>query len=123
LSSHNILNPQNGTPITFLHRTWYWVFTILLKARNYRSEKVKGEGMSFYSMEEVMIAYNEGRQICMQHIKVSVRCVKKASMVKKLIETTVGRVMFNQIVPKEVGFINALLTKKTFVRSLVILSR
>ena len=60
-----------------------------------------------------MIAYNEGKVDLHAHVKVRTEVREKnGDMVKKLIETTVGRVMFNQFVPKEVGYINALLTKK-----------
>ena len=65
-------------------------------------------------MEEVMIAYNEGRVDLHAHIKVRTDVREKmVSLLRKLIETTVGRVLFNQFVPKEVGYINALLTKKS----------
>src|SRR4030095_6771741 len=76
------------------------------------SDPVKGEGKVFYNLEEVMIAYNEGIVDLHAHIKVKTDVREKGELVKRLIETTVGRVMFNQFVPKEVGYINALLTKK-----------
>ena len=75
---------------------------------------MKGEGKAFYSAEEVIIAYNE-KQIDL-HANIKVRAnypvMQMVHLTWKLIETTVGRVIFNQFVPKEVGFINALLTKK-----------
>src|ERR1017187_6102206 len=77
-------------------------------------EKVRGEGKSFYSSEEVIIAYNEGIVDLHAYVKVKVNVRKSnGDLEKKLIETTVGRVLFNQHVPAEVGFVNALLTKKS----------
>jgi DNA-directed RNA polymerase subunit beta' len=73
---------------------------------------VKGEGKAFYSEEEVIIAYNEGKLDLHAHIRVKTNVREGEELVHKLIETTVGRVIFNQFVPKEVGFVNALLTKK-----------
>src|SRR5206468_973188 len=75
-------------------------------------EKVRGEGKAFYSEEEVIIAYNEGTIDLHAHIKVKTNVREGEELVHKLIETTVGRVLFNQFVPREVGFVNALLTKK-----------
>src|SRR5690242_1383845 len=113
LSSHNILNPQNGTPITLPSQDMVLGLYYITKGRKSTdTEKVKGEGKAFYSMEEVMIAYNEGRVDLHAHIKVKTPVRENGQLVKKIVDTTVGRVMFNQFVPKEVGFINALLTKK-----------
>src|SRR5690349_6006858 len=113
LSSHNILNPQNGTPITLPSQDMVLGLYYITKGKkSVDGEKVKGEGKIFYNLEEVMIAYNEGIVDLHAHIKVKADVREKGQLVKKLIETTVGRVMFNQFVPKEVGFINALLTKK-----------
>jgi DNA-directed RNA polymerase subunit beta' len=76
-------------------------------------EKMKGEGKAFYSSEEVIIAYNEGKIDLHAWIKVKANVRSESGQLeKKLIETTVGRVLFNQHVPTEVGFVNALLTKK-----------
>jgi len=74
--------------------------------------KVKGEGKAFYSEEEVIIAYNEGVVDLHAHIRVKTNVREGEELVHKLIDTTVGRVLFNQHVPREVGYINALLTKK-----------
>jgi DNA-directed RNA polymerase subunit beta' len=75
--------------------------------------KVRGEGKAFYSSEEVIIAYNENKIDLHAHIKVKTNVrAEDGTITNKLLETTVGRVIFNQFVPKEVGFINALLTKK-----------
>ncbi len=114
LSSHNILNPQNGTPITLPSQDMVLGLYYITKGKKSTTEEpVKGEGKSFYSLEEVMIAYNEGKVDLHAQIKVRTEVREKnGDIVKKLIETTVGRVMFNQFVPAEVGFINALLTKK-----------
>jgi DNA-directed RNA polymerase subunit beta' len=115
LASHNILNPQNGTPITLPSQDMVLGLYYISKGkRNLPNDPVKGEGMAFYSPEEVIIAYNEGRVDLHAWIKVKVDTLNKEGQpVKQLIETTVGRVMFNQFVPKESGFVNALLTKKS----------
>ena len=114
LSSHNILNPQNGTPITLPSQDMVLGLYYITKGKKSVGEDiVKGEGKAFYSAEEVIIAYNE-KQIDL-HANIRVRANWRnndGSLTYKLIETTVGRVLFNQHVPKEVGFINALLTKK-----------
>jgi DNA-directed RNA polymerase subunit beta' len=86
----------------------------ITKARKSTEEKVvRGEGLVFYSPDEVTIAYNEGQVDLHAIIKVYVKDIQDGEPVKKLIETTVGRVIFNQFVPENVGFINDLLTKKS----------
>ncbi|MEO6288927.1 MAG: DNA-directed RNA polymerase subunit beta', partial [Ginsengibacter sp.] len=114
LSSHNILNPQNGTPITLPSQDMVLGLYYITKGRRSTPElKVRGEDKSFYSSEEVIIAYNEQRIDLHAHVKVKVEVRNNdGSFEKKLIETTVGRVIFNQHVPKGAGYINALLTKK-----------
>ncbi|HSC53223.1 MAG TPA: DNA-directed RNA polymerase subunit beta' [Phnomibacter sp.] len=114
LSSHNILNPQNGTPITLPSQDMVLGLYYLSKGKKTTAtETVKGEGMAFYSPEEVIIAYNEKRLDLHANIKVKVNIRNKQGILeKKLTETTVGRVLFNQFVPEEVGFINAVFTKK-----------
>jgi len=115
LSSHNILNPQNGTPITLPSQDMVLGLYYITKGRKSTPElKVKGEGKAFYSAEEVIIAYNEGRIDLHAFIKVKTRVRNPDDTLElKLLETTVGRVLFNQNVPVEVGFVNALLTKKS----------
>ncbi|HET9057400.1 MAG TPA: DNA-directed RNA polymerase subunit beta' [Chitinophagaceae bacterium] len=114
LASHNILNPQNGTPITLPSQDMVLGLYYISKAKkSTETEKVKGEGKAFYSAEEVIIAYNE-KQVDL-HAPIKVRALVRnanGELEYKLIDTTVGRVIFNQYVPKEVGFVNALLTKK-----------
>ena len=114
LASHNILNPQNGTPITLPSQDMVLGLYYITKGkRTTDKEKMKGEGKSFYSSEEVIIAYNEAKIDLHAWIKVRANVrTESGQLEKKLIETTVGRVMFNQHVPAEVGFVNALLTKK-----------
>ncbi|HEV8081470.1 MAG TPA: DNA-directed RNA polymerase subunit beta', partial [Chitinophagaceae bacterium] len=114
LSSHNILNPQNGTPITLPSQDMVLGLYYITKGRKSTKElKVKGEGKSFYSPEEVIIAYNEQQIDLHANIKVKVEVRNDdGTFQKKLLETTVGRVIFNQHVPKGAGYINALLTKK-----------
>ncbi len=116
LSSHNILNPQNGTPITLPSQDMVLGLYYITKGKKSTpAEKVKGEGKIFYSAEEVIIAYNEGQLDLHAYIKVKtmVRNLVTETLENKLLETTVGRVLFNQNVPHEVGFVNALLTKKS----------
>ncbi len=115
LASHNILNPQNGTPITLPSQDMVLgLYYITKEKRNLEGDPVKGEGMTFYSPEEVMIAYNEGQVDLHALIKVRIQQKDAEGNVisTKHIQTTVGRVMFNMFVPNEVGYINALLTKK-----------
>jgi len=115
LASHNILNPQNGTPITLPSQDMVLGLYYLTKGKkSMGNEIIKGEGKTFYSAEEVIIAHNEGKVDLHAWIKVkaSVRG-KDGQLENKLIETTVGRVLFNQFVPKDNGFVNALLTKKS----------
>ncbi|HMH34378.1 MAG TPA: DNA-directed RNA polymerase subunit beta', partial [Puia sp.] len=116
LSSHNILNPQNGTPITLPSQDMVLGLYYITKGKKTTDkEKVKGEGKAFYSAEEVIIAYNENKIDLHAYIKVkaNVRMDAAGTLQNKLIETTVGRVLFNQFVPAEVGYVNALLTKKS----------
>ena len=114
LASHNILNPQNGTPITLPSQDMVLGLYYITKGkRSTDKEKMKGEGKAFYSSEEVIIAYNEGKLDLHAWIKVKANVRNdNGQLENKLIETTVGRVLFNQHVPVEVGFVNALLTKK-----------
>ena len=114
LASHNILNPQNGAPITLPSQDMVLGLYYITKGKKTtETEKVRGEGKHFYSAEEVIIAYNEKQIDLHAHIKVKVDVRESNGLIKRrLIDTTVGRVIFNQFVPKEVGFINALLTKK-----------
>ncbi|MFM8806144.1 MAG: DNA-directed RNA polymerase subunit beta', partial [Sphingomonadales bacterium] len=114
LASHNILNPQNGTPITLPSQDMVLGLYYITKGkRSTDTEKVKGEGKAFYSSEEVIIAHNEGKIDLHAGIRVKTPVRNEIGQLEnKLIETTVGRVLFNQHVPVEVGFVNALLTKK-----------
>jgi DNA-directed RNA polymerase subunit beta' len=114
LASHNILNPANGAPITVPSQDMVLGLYYITKARkSTEAIKVKGEGTSFYSPEEVRIAFNEGKVDLHAIIKVKVNDMVEGRKVNHLIETTVGRVLFNEFVPEEVGYINDLLTKKS----------
>ena len=115
LASHNILNPANGTPITVPSQDMVLGLYYITKGRKTDEKRVmNGEGQIFYSSEEVIIAYNEKRIDLHAFIRVKARAKEKdGSIVSKLIDTTVGRVLFNQHVPEEVGYINELLTKKS----------
>lgn len=114
LASHNILNPANGAPITVPSQDMVLGLYYITKARkSTETIKVKGEGSVFYSHEEVRIAHNEGKIDLHAIIKVKVDDVVDGQKVNHIIETTVGRVLFNEFVPEEVGFINEILTKKS----------
>ncbi len=114
LSSHNILNPQNGTPITLPSQDMVLGLYYITKGKKTMGDLVvRGEGKAFYSQDEVLIAYNEEQIDLHAHIKLRANVREGGELKKKLIETTVGRVLFNQFVPAEVGYINALLTKKS----------
>jgi DNA-directed RNA polymerase subunit beta' len=114
LASHNILNPANGAPITVPSQDMVLGLYYMTKARKSDEEKkMMGEGISFYSPEEVIIAYNEKKVDLHTIIKVKVWVKENGELVNKLTESTVGRVLFNQVVPREVGYINELLTKKS----------
>jgi DNA-directed RNA polymerase subunit beta' len=114
LASHNILNPANGAPITVPSQDMVLGLYYITKGRkSTATEKVKGEGLIFYSPEEVNIAYNEGQVDLHALIKVKVNDRVDGEFVNHLVETSVGRVIFNQYVPEEVGYINEILTKKS----------
>ncbi len=114
LASHNILNPSNGAPITLPSQDMVLGLYYITKPRKSTPDHpVKGEGMTFYSPEEVIIAHNEGRADMHAVINVRVNVREDGKLVNKRIETTVGRVVFNTVVPKDYGFINELLTKKS----------
>jgi len=114
LSSHNILNPQNGTPITLPSQDMVLGLYYITKGKiTNETETIKGQGKAFYNLDEVIIAYNENKVDLHANIKVKTNIRENGELVNKLIETTVGRVMFNQHTPKAVGFVNQLLTKKS----------
>ncbi len=114
LASHNMLNPQDGSPITLPSQDMVLGLYYLTKERSSTKDiKVAGEGMTFYSPEEVNIAYNEGRVNLHAKIKVKARIDNEfGDLIIGLVETTVGRVLFNNATPEEVPFINQLITKK-----------
>ena len=110
LASHNILNPANGAPITVPSQDMVLGLYYITKPR----KGAKGEGLIFYSPEEAEIAYNEGR--CALHANIRVRIDvtnEEGVKQKQIIETTVGRILFNKCVPEKAGYINELLSKKS----------
>ena len=110
LGSHNILNPANGAPITVPSQDMVLGLYYITKPR----PGAKGEGMNFYGPEEIIIAYNEKRLAL--HAEVNVRLPKDMTDPSKgyhMVKTTAGRIMVNQLVPAEVGYINEILTKKS----------
>jgi len=111
LASHNILNPANGAPIAVPSQDMVLGLYYITKGKkSTKEEVVRGEGRVFYSAEEVTIGHNEGQLDLHAWIKVRWNMPDGTT---KLIETTVGRVLFNGVVPTEVGFINEVLTKKS----------
>jgi DNA-directed RNA polymerase subunit beta' len=114
LSSHNILNPANGAPITVPSQDMVLGLYYVTKGRKSTEDhKILGEGMTFYNPKEVIIAINEGKLSKHAHIKVRANVRTADGELKpELIETVAGRVIFNQFVPDEAGFVNELLTKK-----------
>ncbi len=114
LASHNILNPANGAPIAVPSQDMVLGLYYITKGkRSTETEKVKGEGGTFYSAEEVIIAYNEGKLDLHAYIKTKDYDLNADGEPElMMIETTCGRVLFNQVVPREAGFINDVMTKK-----------
>jgi DNA-directed RNA polymerase subunit beta' len=115
LGSHNILNPANGSPVVVPSQDMvlglYYMTKLKKSTKDY---KVRGEGITFYSAEEVIIAYNEKRVELNAEIKIKTKDFNDAGeLVYQIITTTVGRVIFNEQVPEEAGYINEVLTKKT----------
>ncbi|MEO0312201.1 MAG: hypothetical protein RIQ89_1858 [Bacteroidota bacterium] len=114
LASHNILNPANGAPITVPSQDMVLGLYYTTKERKSDDKiTVKGEGLKFYSADEAIIAYNEGRVDLHASIHVKTNVRENDQIVEKLVKTTMGRVMFNLCVPAEVGFVDTLLTKKS----------
>ena len=115
LASHNILNPANGSPITVPSQDMVLgLYYMTKKKLSTKNEVVKGQGLTFYSHEEVTIAYNENKVDLNASIKIKTKDFNdNGELVNKIIETTVGRVMFNEVVPEKAGYINEVLTKKS----------
>jgi DNA-directed RNA polymerase subunit beta' len=115
LASHNILNPANGSPVTVPSQDMVLGLYYMTKSRySTKEHPVKGEGLTFYSAEEVTIAYNENKVDINAIIKIRTKDFnKKGELVYQIIETTVGRVLFNEVVPEAAGFVNEVLTKKS----------
>ncbi|MFD2516690.1 DNA-directed RNA polymerase subunit beta' [Salinimicrobium flavum] len=115
LGSHNILNPANGSPVTVPSQDMVLGLYYMTKSRQSTPEvPVKGEGLTFYSEEEVVIAYNQKMVDLNAVIKIRAKDYNdQGELVFQIIETTVGRVLFNQSVPEKAGFINEVLTKKS----------
>jgi DNA-directed RNA polymerase subunit beta' len=114
LAPHNILNPANGAPITVPSQDMVLGLYYITKGRKHTEEHpIKGQNLRFYSPEEAIIAYNEGRVHLHAWVKCMVMIKENGELVEKLIETTMGRILFNQVVPAKHGYINELLTKKS----------
>ena len=110
LGAHNILNPANGAPITVPSQDMVLGLYYITKLR----PGSKGEGLIFYGPEEAEIAYNEGRVTLHAPVKVRVQDLdENGNQIEVLRDTSVGRILVNEFVPKEVGYINEILTKKS----------
>ena len=109
LQSHNILNPANGAPITVPSQDMVLGLYYITKIR----PGAKGEGLTFYGPEEALIARNEGRCDLHALVKVVVDDIVDGKPAKHLVETSVGRVIVNGIIPNEVGYFNDVISKKT----------
>ncbi len=120
LSSHNILNPANGAPIAVPSQDMVLGLYYMTKGRKSTPEKpVIGEGLSFYSADEVVIAMNEGKVSQHAYVKVRTKVRNEVGELEtKIIETVAGRVIFNMHVPEAVGFVDELLTKKKLTKIL-----
>ncbi len=114
LASHNILNPANGSPVTVPSQDMVLGLYYMTKARKSTKDLVvKGEGLTFYSVEEVHIAYNEKRVDLNATIKIRTKVLNEEGALEyQIIDTTVGRVLFNEVVPEKAGYFNEVLTKK-----------
>ncbi len=114
LASQNILNPANGSPITVPSQDMVLGLYYMTKhKKSTKEEPVLGEGLTFYSSEEVEIAFNEKKVSLNAGIKVRAKDFnEEGELVNQIIETTVGRVLFNTEVPEQAGFINQVLNKK-----------
>nr|WP_320120572.1 DNA-directed RNA polymerase subunit beta' [uncultured Marinifilum sp.] len=109
LCSHNILNPANGAPVTVPSQDMVLGLYYITKPR----KGAKGEGLTFYSAEEAMIAFNEKAVSLHAKIKVKVKDLNENDeLVDTILETTIGRIILNQFTPKKAGFLNQLITKK-----------
>ena len=110
LQSHNILNPANGAPITVPSQDMVLGLYYITKIR----PGAKGEGLTFYGPEEAIIAHNEGKCDLHAQVKVMVKDLdEEGNYVQKLIETSVGRVIVNSIIPDEIGYVNKIISKKS----------
>jgi len=110
LQSHNILNPANGAPITVPSQDMVLGLYYITKIR----PGAKGEGLTFYGPEEAIIAYNEKRCDLHAQVKVVVKDLdENGNYVNRMVETSVGRVIVNGIIPEEVGFVNKIISKKS----------
>ena len=110
LQSHNILNPANGAPITVPAQDMVLGLYYITKLRT----GAKGEGLTFYGPEEALIAYNEGKVDIHAPVKVIVKDVdENGNIIDVMRETSVGRVIVNEIVPPEAGYINTIISKKS----------
>ena len=109
IQSHNILNPANGAPITVPSQDMVLGLYYITKIR----PGAKGEGLCFYGSEEAIIAHNEGRCDLHAQVKVVVDDLVDGKLQKRMVETSVGRVIVNQIIQTEVGFFNGIISKKS----------
>ena len=110
LQSHNILNPANGAPVSVPSQDMVLGLYYITKLR----PGAKGEGLSFYGPEEAIIAYNEKKVDIHAIVKVMVKDLdEEGNTIEHLVETSVGRVIVNEITPDEMGYVNTVISKKS----------
>ena len=109
LGSHNILSPANGGPIAVPSQDMVLGIYYLTKMAGDQ----KGEGKTFANVGEVLSAYDQSRVHI--HAKINVRVTTESNdgeITQEIIKTTTGRVIFNEILPEDIPFINKTLGKK-----------
>ncbi len=122
LSTHNILNPANGAPIAVPSQDMVLGLYYVTKGRKSTEEHpIEGEGMTFYSEEEVVVALNEKKVSKHAHIKLRAKVRnEEGELETKIVDTVAGRVLVNQFIPEEVGYVDALLTKKQLQKTIAL---
>ena len=110
LQSHNILNPANGAPVSVPSQDMVLGLYYITKLR----PGAKGEGLVFYGPEEAIIAYNEKKVDIHAVVKVMVKDLdEEGNTIEHMVETSVGRIIVNEITPDEMGFVNTVISKKS----------
>ena len=120
LASHNILNPANGAPITVPSQDMILgLYYITKQRKGTKKHPVLGEGLTFSGIEELKIAYNEGRVEQHAMVKCLTKVKEDGKLVSKVIDTSAGRILFNELIPDEIGFVDELIKKKNLRRIII----